>query len=319
MHDLLHYLLVHNCDSDWRRRDIQKEVLKSNEWLALAREMARQIDNEAPIKGGSIRQAQDDPESLVFKPDHQSAENHELSLAVCAVCGHYQVYHDSVGCFLDPHGMSSHDPGILARSALKKTGALCWCPKFVADFSQAADLICESGNSEALKHGAKEAITRGEPRIARRLLDQLIIKTPPAARDLDWIKAVERSIATVQPASVIPASFDNKSGRPLARSPDFVSFAGRLWLTAKGQSGNANVKAEQLRQIASGLDERQYVPPAEYLEGDCARELKAFNSRNSNSKKGPIQTWSQLITFGDKDHLRGMRRLLSRCAEKQPL
>src|SRR5947209_3657788 len=164
--------------------------------------MARQIDNEAPIKGGSIRQAQDDPESLVFKPDHQSAENHELSLAVCAVCGHYQVYHDSVGCFLDPHGMSSHDPGILARSALKKTGALCWCPKFVADFSQAADLICESGNSEALKHGVEETITRGDFRKAHRLLDRLIIKTAPAAHDLDWIGADDRSIAGVMAAAL---------------------------------------------------------------------------------------------------------------------
>ena len=180
-------------------------------------------------------------------------------------------------------------------------------------------MIYESGNLEALKHGAEEAITRGDPGSARRLLDKLIIKTPLAARDLDWIKAVERSISALKPAALISGSADNKPGRALARSPDFVNFAGRLWLAAKGQSGNANVTAEQLKQIASGLDERQYLPPAVYLEGDCARELKAFNSRNSNSKKGPIQTWSQLVTFGDKDHLRGMRRLLSRCAQKQPL
>jgi hypothetical protein len=58
------------------------------------------------------------------------------------------------------------------------------------------------------------------------------------------------------------------------------------------------------------------LPPSKYLEGKYAMDLKAFNSRNSNSKLGPIKTWSELISCGDKDHLRGMRRLLSRCAEK---
>jgi hypothetical protein len=67
------------------------------------------------------------------------------------------------------------------------------------------------------------------------------------------------------------------------------------------------------------LDEQKYVPPAKYLEGDCAREVRAFNSKHSNSKVGAIQTWSQLVTIGDKDHLRGMRRLLSRCAQKASL
>ena len=59
-----------------------------------------------------------------------------------------------------------------------------------------------------------------------------------------------------------------------------------------------------------------HVPPSAHLEGKCAQELKSFNSRNSNSKIGPVITWSQLISVGDKDHARGMRRLLSRCAER---
>lgn len=260
------------------------------------------------------------PRDLPVDYPSQAGETNELSLTVCAVCGHYEAHHDQAGCFLDPHGRSSQDPGILSRPALKKTGALCWCPKFLADFSQAADLIYESGNCAALKHGTAEAITRGDSRNARRLLDRLIIKTTPVARDLDWIKAVERSIAAIEPA--VPSSGtvgSTKPGRALARSPDFVNLAGKLWLNALGQSGNASVTAEHLKQIASRLDEGQYVPPAEYLEDSCARELKAFNSKNSHSKIGPIQTWSGLVTFGDKDHLRGMRRLLSRCAQKQPL
>jgi hypothetical protein len=63
MHDLLHYLLVHNCDSEWRRHEIRREVLKSDEWLTFTREMAREIDNDAPVKAGSIQQAQVAPES----------------------------------------------------------------------------------------------------------------------------------------------------------------------------------------------------------------------------------------------------------------
>ena len=62
MYDLLHHLLVRNCDGEWRRSEIRKEVLRSNEWLALAREMAGEIDNDAPVKAGSIQQAQDAPE-----------------------------------------------------------------------------------------------------------------------------------------------------------------------------------------------------------------------------------------------------------------
>jgi len=110
-----------------------------------------------------------------------------------------------------------------------------------------------------------------------------------------------------------------KPGRALARSSAFVNFAAKLWLDAKRQSGNASVTGKQLNRIASSLDDQKYVPPAKYLEGSCARELKSFNSKNSNSRVGPIQTWSQLVAVGDKDHLRGMRRLLSRCAEKHAL
>ena len=57
-----------------------------------------------------------------------------------------------------------------------------------------------------------------------------------------------------------------------------------------------------------------HLPPAAYLEGKCAQEIKYSNRRNSNSKIGPVMTWLELVSRGDKDHLRGMRRLLSRCS-----
>ena len=125
------------------------------------------------------------------------------------------------------------------------------------------------------------------------------------------------SIESTVPSRPIPSR--SRPGRISARSADFVNLAGKLWLDAKRESGNASVTGKQLNQIASSLDDQKYVPPAKYLEDSCARELKSFNSKNSNSRVGPIQTWSQLVAIGDKDHLRGMRRLLSRCAEKHAL
>jgi len=71
-----------------------------------------------------------------------------------------------------------------------------------------------------------------------------------------------------------------------------------------------------LREIAVALDQAGYLPPAAFLEGKSAQEIKNFNSRNSNSKIGPMQTWFELVSHGDKDHVRGMRRLLSRCSKR---
>jgi hypothetical protein len=117
----------------------------------------------------------------------------------------------------------------------------------------------------------------------------------------------------------IPVAEGRLNRRKPGRSPkvnqSFVVYAGTLW--RKAISGSyANVSDDQLGEIASALDAAGQLPPSAHLEGKYARELKAFNSRNSNSKTGPVKTWSQLISLGDKDLLRGMRRLLSRCAKR---
>jgi hypothetical protein len=106
-----------------------------------------------------------------------------------------------------------------------------------------------------------------------------------------------------------------KPGRSPRVAQNFVVLAGTLWRKALSDS-RTKVSHDQLRQIASELDAARHLPPTDYLEGKYARELRAFNSRNSNSKTGPLLTWSKLVIHGDKDHLQGMRRLLSRCAEK---
>ena len=140
--------------------------------------------------------------------------------------------------------------------------------------------------------------------------------------EADAVACEYRAQEHVSKAIALPSSSprkpgSKKSGRVPRLACDFVGFAARLWLEATRDSGQAKVSIKQLAQIGSKLDEKGYVPPADYLEGRYAKELKAFNSRNSNSKTGAIQTWSRLVSLADKDHLRGMRRMLSRCAEKQ--
>jgi hypothetical protein len=115
-----------------------------------------------------------------------------------------------------------------------------------------------------------------------------------------------------------------RPGRPPRLASDFVDFAGELWLTNQHRNSRSrsNAKAQlkatdgELGAMAALLDGKDYVPPAKYLERKAADDLKSYNSRNSNSKTGVIKTWSQLVSVADKDHLRGMRRLLSRCAKK---
>jgi hypothetical protein len=106
-----------------------------------------------------------------------------------------------------------------------------------------------------------------------------------------------------------------KPGRPPRLDRSFVECAGALWQKVISE-GHGGVPIDKLRRIATVLDSSNYLPPSAYLERKFEKELKAFNSRNSNSKIGPIKTWSELVSRGDKDLLRGMRRLLSRCAEK---
>jgi hypothetical protein len=106
-----------------------------------------------------------------------------------------------------------------------------------------------------------------------------------------------------------------KPGRSPKLPEAFVVCAGTLWRGAISNS-HTKVSSDELREIVSALDAAGHSPPSSYLEGKYARDLKDFNRRNSNSKIGPLKTWSQLVSHGDKDHLQGMRRLLSRCAEK---
>jgi hypothetical protein len=74
-----------------------------------------------------------------------------------------------------------------------------------------------------------------------------------------------------------------KPGRRPRLSRPFVECAGTLWQKATSDS-HSRVPVDKLRQIASALDAASYLPPSEYLEGKYGIELKAFNSRNSNSK-----------------------------------
>jgi hypothetical protein len=106
----------------------------------------------------------------------------------------------------------------------------------------------------------------------------------------------------------------NPGGRPTRFPPEFVIKAGTLWREA--QDKNDNVSDEALAQIGVEMDKTPYTPPAEYLEPKAAAQVKRFNSDHSHSRVGPIMNWSKLVATADKDLLRGMRKLFSRCANK---
>jgi hypothetical protein len=144
---------------------------------------------------------------------------------MCIAC-----YHDEQGCFLDPNGKKSQNPGILSRGALKATKAQCWCPKFLTDPGEAADLILELGNSEMLMRGAVEALNSGDPRNTRRLIDQYIVKTPIDVRDADWLRALERRLGILiyanpitgedfQDFTKLPAKLKEASIDPIETNP----------------------------------------------------------------------------------------------------
>ena len=130
----------------------------------------------------------------------------------------------------------------------------------------------------------------------------------------ELLDAFDRQL--ISEAGLIGDSKSARRGRLAGRPQEFTALACELWLAARNAlPTQTRVSDGQLSEIARKLDERGYGPPSEYLEGKCASDLKAYNSKNSASKPGPIKTWEKLVLHGDKDHVRGMRRLLSRCAK----
>ena len=66
MHELLHSLLVYNS-TESRRCEIQREVLKSDEWLDFAKAIAGETDNGAPVKADSISPESAGPEVATWE------------------------------------------------------------------------------------------------------------------------------------------------------------------------------------------------------------------------------------------------------------
>ena len=118
------------------------------------------------------------------------------------------------------------------------------------------------------------------------------------------------------PASSPKERAHQKPGPSPRLKQSFVTLAGRLWRKAL-PPGRARVSKERLLGIASQLDEKGNTEPLTCLEGRYGKSLKEFNRRKTNAKLGPIKTWLELVQSDDKEYVRGMRRLLSRCARKQ--
>jgi hypothetical protein len=148
--------------------------------------------------------------------------------------------------------------------------------------------------------------------LARSDFKRQLSSTLDQAEETAYIRLARR------PSNQSEETKSPKPGRVKDRSQEFSVLACELWLKARNTlPKRAKVSAGQLSEIARTLDEHRFCPPSKYLEKKCADELKAYNSRHSSSTSkfgGPIRTWGELVQCGDKDHLRCMRRILSRCA-----
>lgn len=180
-------------------------------------------------------------------------------------------------------------------------------------------LMRTPGNSSA----AQGSLTRRMGQLTATWNQRLEKET----RDCETRERVERQRAALLPSTQVTStshseyrpqeSQERKQGRKEQRPHDFTALAGILWKQKKSPTGR--VSHDDLKAIGEELDSHKFIPPAKYLEGKAAKELRARNSKNANSKSGgAIQTWSALVTRADKCDLRAMRRLLVRCASKQP-
>jgi hypothetical protein len=118
--------------------------------------------------------------------------------------------------------------------------------------------------------------------------------------------------ATAQPAQ---ASGRHKPGKPASLTPRLKTLAGNLW--RKNQGLQRRVRPEGLLSIANELDKTPFPQPSKCFGGGLGKQLREYNSKNGNSTR-KIMTWTDLARHGDKDFVRGMRKLLSRCSSNVP-
>jgi len=146
---------------------------------------------------------------------------------------------------------------------------------------------------------------------------RLVVPVRPRTSRRTLIATSRKSGSESETAEVSHSTAAEKlrPGRKPKLMEEFVLYAGRPWQDAISRE-EGTVTIGPLRDIAAALDQAGYLPPSAYLEGKFAKEIRLFNSRNSNSKNGPVRTWFGLVSRGDKDHIRGMRRLLSRCSRR---
>jgi hypothetical protein len=136
------------------------------------------------------------------------------------------------------------------------------------------------------------------------------------AKEWEYRTAIDPSTAPDETLrqNIVP---DSKSPQSNSALSDFDALAGQSFqehLCGRAQRGR--VSSEDLLKIAIILDDAKFVPPLELLERKARAQLAEYNSKNARRKPGPILTWRQLVESRNRVLLRGMRRRLSRAAEK---
>jgi hypothetical protein len=136
------------------------------------------------------------------------------------------------------------------------------------------------------------------------------------AKEWEYRTAIDPSTAPNETLrqNIVP---DSKSPQSNSALSDFDALAGQSFQEhLRGRAQRGRVSSEGLLKIAIILDNAKFVPPLKHLERNARAQLAEYNSKNARRKPGPILTWRQIVESRNHALLRGMRRRLSRAAEK---
>jgi len=139
----------------------------------------------------------------------------------------------------------------------------------------------------------------------------------PSRKDTASNENIQKSDAALREETPPLKILGSKLPQSTAALSDFDAFAGQSFqehLSSRAKRGR--VSSEDLLKIAIILDDAKFVPPLEHLERNARAQLAEYNSKNARRRPGPILTWRQLVESRNRVLLRGMRRRLSRAAEK---
>ena len=179
------------------------------------------------------------------------------------------------------------------QAGLDKERQLAWCPT-------------GSGSGGGSDYTVKYLFTESIAEFSAMFCLELIARDTPEST----VSRVSGGSGPVA-GTTIKSGLVKKAGRPMKRNREFDALAGRLWL--EELNGSKRVTSDGLRRIAAKLDESEYKKPSDHLEKKAADALRIYNRNYGNAPTKKILSWTHLVDRGEKNQVRAMREVLSRC------